>query len=145
MLTKIIKHEVERVVNPMKNNDILSKHRSGMSQRQIARTVGVSRNTAAKYINESKEIMKIIESETNQSRILQLKEQLTGPPRRKWVNPQRKFSGDVKHQFYEIISLSEENNRLLGPNKKSLTGTFIYRILKQEDCDIGKTTIINDQ
>ena len=144
MLTKIKEHEVERVVNSMKKNDILSMYRAGKSQREIARTVGVSRNTVAKYVNESKEIMEIIESETDQSRILQLQENLTGPPRRKRVSPKRKFSGDVEHRFYEIIRISEEKDQLLGPNKQKLTGTFIYRTLKHEGYDIGKTTIINE-
>lgn len=110
---------MERVENSMKKNDILSMYRAGKSQREIARTVGVSRNTVAKYVNESKEIMEIIESETDQSRILQLQENLTGPPRRKRVSPKRKFSGDVEHRFYEIIRISEEKDQLLGPNKKN--------------------------
>lgn len=84
-------------------NDILAMSRQGKSNREIARRLGISRNTVNKYVNEAKRIMDDIESQTDQSKILKLQQELVSEPKRLGVKTRKVFTGDLEKRFYELI------------------------------------------
>ena len=143
MYTKL-RHEVERVVTIYMKHDIISMHRQGKSNREISRLLQISRNTVARYVNQNKEIMEKIDNETDETKITLLQLELTKKPARKGVSVKRKFTGDVKRRFYELLEKDKERDRLLDTNKQKITGAILHRILTDEGYDIGVTTIQNE-
>src|SRR5690625_393842 len=139
-----LRHEVERVVSIYMKHDIISMHRQGSSNREISRMLQISRNTVARYVNEYKELMKEIDNETDETKIALLQLELTKKPVRKGVSVKRKFTGDVKRRFYELLEIDEERDKVLGINKQKVTGALLHRALIDEGYDIGVTTIQNE-
>lgn len=143
MYTKL-RHEVERVVTIYMKHDIISMHRQGKSNREISRILQISRNTVARYVNQNKEIMKKIDNETDETKITLLQLELTKKPVRKGVSIKRKFTGDVKRRFYELLEKDKERDKILKTNKQGITGALLHRALIDEGYDIGVTTIQNE-
>ena len=84
-----------------------------------------------------------IENETDETKIALLQLELTKKPVRKGVSVKRKFTGDVKRRFYELLKIDEERDKVLGTNKQKLTGALLHRALIDEGYDIGVSTIQN--
>ncbi|MDY0277989.1 MAG: IS21 family transposase [Acholeplasma sp.] len=122
-------------------NDILSLKRNGMSNRKIALTLNISKDTVNKYVKEMKVITKLIENESDKSKIIELQKELVSAPVRKGVSVRKVFTGELKQRFYELISLDEERDTKLGINKQKLTASLLHRTLKSEGFDVGITTI----
>lgn len=132
---------MERVVTILMKNDILSMYRQGNSIRSIARDLKISRNTVRRYIVESNELNEAITKESDKVTIIALQERLVGPPKRKASKRKRKFDGELKRRFTELMQEDENRDLILGPNKQKASASLIYRKLKSEGFDIGETTV----
>lgn len=122
-------------------NEIIALHRQGISNREISKRLGISRNTTNKYVREANNLFKQIENETDESKIFLLQNELVSRPVRKGVWTRKVFTGELKQRFYELISLDEERDTKLGINKQKLTASLLHRTLKSEGFDVGITTI----
>jgi len=122
-------------------NDILSLKRNGMSNRKIALTLNISKDTVNKYVKEMKVITKLIENESDKSKIIELQKELVSAPVRKGVSVRKVFSGELEQRFYELLKQDEEKDLLLGLNKQKLTASLLHRKLRSEGFDVGITTI----
>src|SRR5690554_6944255 len=122
-------------------NDILSLKRNEMSNRKIALTLNISKDTVNKYVKEMKVITKLIENESDKSKIVELQKELVSAPVRKGVSVRKVFSGELEHRFYELLKQDEEKDLLLGLNKQKLTASLLHRKLRSEGFDVGITTI----
>ena len=122
-------------------NEIIALHRQGISNREISKRLGISRNTTNKYVKEANNLFKQIENETDESKIFLLQNELVSRPKRKSVWTRKVFTGELKQRFYELISLDEERDSKLGINKQKLTASLLHRTLKSEGFDVGITTI----
>ena len=122
-------------------NEIIALHRQGISNREISKRLGISRNTTNKYVREANNLFKQIENETDESKIFLLQNELVSRPKRKSVWTRKVFTGELKQRFYELISLDEERDTKLGINKQKLTASLLHRTLKSEGFDVGITTI----
>lgn len=122
-------------------NEIIALHRQGISNREISKRLGISRNTTNKYVKEANNLFKQIENETDESKIFLLQNELVSRPKRKSVWTRKVFTGELKQRFYELISLDEERDNKLGINKQKLTASLLHRTLKSEGFDVGITTI----
>ena len=111
------------MVNFIMKNDILAMNRQGKSNREIAKRLGISRNTVNKYVNEAKTIMENIDIETDQRKV---------------------FTGDLEKRFYELIKLDEQRDLDLGVNKQKLSAARLHRVLIDEGFKVGQTTIRNE-
>ncbi len=88
-------------------------HHEGLSIRQIARDLGVSRNTVRKYVGDD------------------------GEPRRRASPRPRPVLDDVRERIEEI--LQEWQTRTTG--KQRITGTLVHRQLVGEGYRVGSTTV----
>jgi len=129
------------VVTLLMKNEIIALHRQGISNREISKRLGISRNTTNKYVREANNLFKQIENETDESKIFLLQNELVSRPVRKGVWTRKVFTGELKQRFYELISLDEERDTKLGINKQKLTASLLHRTLKSEGFDVGITTI----
>ena len=129
------------MVTLLMKNEIIALHRQGISNREISKRLGISRNTTNKYVKEANNLFKQIENETDESKIFLLQNELVSRPKRKSVWTRKVFTGELKQRFYELISLDEERDTKLGINKQKLTASLLHRTLKSEGFDVGITTI----
>lgn len=129
------------MVTLLMKNEIIALHRQGISNREISKRLGISRNTTNKYVKEANNLFKQIENETDESKIFLLQNELVSRPVRKSVWTRKVFTGELKQRFYELISLDEERDNKLGINKQKLTASLLHRTLKSEGFDVGITTI----
>ena len=132
------------MILPMEKIEIIQEYMEGKSIKRIARESGIARNTIRKYIRENEELTEKLKQTIDQIEIAKIQREICSPPKRKKVRYNaRVFNGDVEKRFKEIIAISEEKDRVLGPNKQNLTATRIWEILNSEGYSIGKTTIAN--
>ena len=123
-------------------NDILSKHRQNMSNREIAKELGISKDTVNKYVKQSKDIMRKINETDDEQLIVKLQNELVSKPLRKSVSIKKVFSNELERRFYELLNEDENKNKLLGElNKQKVTAALLHRKLKSEGFMVGITTI----
>lgn len=139
-----IKHEVESVVTFKMKHQIMNLKESGMSNRSIATTLGISRNTVTKYVNEAKILWEQIEHTTDKLEILELQKRLVSAPKRKSVRIKKVFKGDLEIRFKELMMQDEQRDLVLGINKQKLSAAMLHRILRSEGFDVGVTTITDE-
>lgn len=132
------------MVSFIMKNDILAMSRQGKSNREIAKILGISRNTVNKYVKEAKRIINDIEAETDQSKILELQRNLVSEPKRLGIKTRKVFTGDLEKRFYELIKLDEQRDLDLGSNKQKLSAAHLHRLLIAEGFKVGETTIRNN-
>ena len=121
---------------------IFRMYDSGTSKRKIAKQLGISRKTVDKYINKYLATRQKLASCTDPIVISALQDQLLSAEKMDTSNrTKRKFVGELKKRFYELIKINNERNEKLGPNKQEMNGAVLFRQLKREGFDIGETQI----
>ena len=130
------------MITIIEKNEILVLHKQSKSIREIVKITGRSRNTVRYYIREFEQLNNQLKNAKDKSQIELIQAQICRKPEKKKVTyKKRAFTKDVEQRFKEIISINEERDNDLGPNKQALTGMKIYRQLKSDGYNIGKTTI----
>lgn len=133
------------MINIIQKNEILVRYSHGTPIREIAREMGIARNTVRNYIREAESIKKELDNASTKSQIEYLQTELCKKPRKKQaIYKKRAFTPQVEKRFYEIIQKSEERDIILGVNKQYLTATKIHQVLRAEGFEIGKTTITEE-
>ena len=90
-------------------------------------------------------IFEKLNKEFDATKIAALQKELCSPPVRKITNKKRQaFNKDVEIRFNEIIKISKERDKILGPNKQRLTAAKIFSILKDENYKVSLSTISNE-
>ena len=126
----------------MDKNKIIVRHKNGESNRAIAKSLGLSKDTVNKYVTEYKTMLKDISNQTETHRIAMMQEQLCSKPVRKIKHSVcNVFSGDLKRRFYELLEIDARRNELLGPNKQLLTAASLHRELFKEGFSVSESTI----
>lgn len=126
----------------MKKYTIIELKLEGKTDREVNRITGISRRIVSKYWKEYQSQQEQLISSENTNEIKKLQEEITAKPKyNSCGRPRSKFTDEVKKRLYEILEEEEKKKRVLGSNKQALTMTQIHEILKNEDFDIGETTI----
>ncbi len=130
------------MISVMDKVAIIALHDKGISNKEIARQLGISRNTVIKYIRRYKNSKTALENTRDPVEAANIQERMMAKDVMDTSGRRpRKFSGELEARFYEIIKINEERNKALGPNKQEINGAIIYRQLKREGFDIGETTV----
>lgn len=119
-----------------KQEIILKSHREGKSIRAIARELGISRDTVAKYIKE-------FESRLSKSSSpdVAIGEQLSTAPRYDTSNrTKRKLTSEII-KIIDVLLEENEKKRREGLRKQILKNSDIHEHLKDQGFDIGYTTV----
>ena len=82
---------MESVVTLLIKNEIIALHRQGISNREISKRLGISRNTTNKDVKEANNLFKKIENETDESKIFLLQNELVSRPKRKKCLDKKSF------------------------------------------------------
>jgi hypothetical protein len=121
---------------------IISLHMHGISNRQIAKQVGMNRKTIDVYVKQYEADKRQLEKADD---IVEISKIQTEMYQRKRMNVsarfERKFTGALAKRFYELIALDEMRNARLGTNKQQVNGAILHRRLLMEGYDIGSSVI----
>lgn len=126
---------------------IITLKKKGISFRQIAKELEIDRKTVSKiwktYQKAQLELFERVESPEKLDD--GLVETIVGDIKYDTQNrSKRKMTDEVKKRILELLDLEETKDKLLGlSHKQKLTGVQIYEILKEENVDIGQTTVRN--
>jgi transposase/DNA-binding XRE family transcriptional regulator len=130
------------VINIINKNEIIVRHKSGETNREIAKKLGISKDTVNNYVKEYKQMMIKISAETDKTKIIIMQELICAKPARKsYVGNCHAFTPEVEQRFNELVNIDVERNKDLGKNKQQLTAALIHRTLISEGFKIGETTI----
>lgn len=117
-------------------------YKSGQSKSEIAKTLGIARNTVKSYIKDYESKMQHLSVETDKSKVVIMQELICSKPtRKKHIKNCPVFTSDLQNRFKELINIDEERNVALGPNKQQLTAALLYRTLISEGYKVSETTI----
>ena len=127
---------------------LMQYFREGNSQREISRSLGISRTTVQKYIKEFEvknrklDILKKDEK-GNKAEILLLIEEMASKPKYDTSNRTRtKLTDEIIGEIDKLIK-ENEKNRSLGRSKQLMKKIDIHEELVDKGYDVGYTTICN--
>ena len=121
-----------------KQEIILRSHRDGLSQRQIAKELGISRKTVSKYVKQY-ELLLRSEKTPSQALSICLSEHPTynSKPRSK-IRLTREVESTI-----DLLMEQNQKKRIIGQAKQQLKKIDILALLHQQGFEIGYTTVCN--
>lgn len=122
--------------------EIIQLKKQGLSNRDVARRLGIHRKTVGKYWNEHNQLLEQIDNETDSTKIKELQNQITEAP--KYDSSSRRAKVLTK-EFYDdlksILDSEIEKEKLLRTKKQNLTKFQIYLSMKQAGYTAGYSTV----
>lgn len=118
--------------NLMDISAMLKLKEKGMSNRAIARTLGVDKKTVNKYWNQYKANFDKLEKTNSSTEIMKIQEDIVSTPKYNSENRvRRKITPEFLNALKLILEDEEHKEKVLGTNKQALTKTQIYKLLKK--------------
>ena len=129
--------------NLMDISAMLKLKEKGMSNRAIARTLGVDKKTVNKYWNEYKANFEKLEKTNNSTEIIKIQENIVSKPKYNSENRvRRKITPKFLNALELILKDEEHKEKVLGTNKQSLTQKQIYELLKNQGFDVSYSSVV---
>ena len=101
---------------------IIKLKQEGLSNRGVARTLGIDKKTVNKYWNEYKENIQKLNETTNIVEISEIQENITSAPKYNSENRnRRKVTPEFLNALEKILEDEEKKVKILGTNKQALT------------------------
>lgn len=130
-------------MNLSKKHQIITKYLDGLSQREIAKELNISRTTVSNYINEYDSCKKDLIEYNSSNDKNEIIERMLDKPKYNTSNRKKiKLTNEIidRIQFY----LDEnEIKKKLGQRKQQKKNIDIFEQLKEENIDIGYATVCN--
>lgn len=122
---------------------ILKLKEQGLSNRGVAKILGIDKKTVNKYWNQYKENLQKLNTTNNTIDILKIQEDLVSKPKyNSETRVRRKITPECIKALENILSDEEKKNRVLGTNKQALTKQQIYELLKKQGFDISYSSVV---
>jgi transposase len=125
----------------MDKKNILNLKQEGVSNREVARRLGINRKTVAKYWDEYKLQMSRLTEQGADTRTIQ--DDLYKTPKYQSTGRKAyKYTDEIANRLREILAEERRKDTALGAgHKQKLTNKQIHRKLVDEGFDIGRGTI----
>ncbi len=131
------------MIDIINKNEVIIRYRSGESKRSISKSLGISRNTVARYIKQYDELEAKLSEAVDKTVIAAIQDEICSAPKRKVVNVKKKaFTPEVERRFYELIAIDEKRKEVLGTNKQTLSAAGLTRRLNSEGYKVSESTIL---
>lgn len=135
--------ELKGMIDIINKNEVIIRYRSGESKRSISKSLGISRNTVARYIKQYDELEAKLSEAVDKTVIAAIQDEICSAPKRKVVNVKKKaFTPEVERRFYELIAIDEKRKEVLGTNKQTLSAAGLTRRLNSEGYKVSESTIL---
>lgn len=134
------------MINKMDKYTIINLRKKGMSFRKIALELGIDRKTVSRICHTYFNAQEIITTKTSLVGVNdEITEMIIGDIKYDTSRRgNRKLTPEIKQRICEIMDFEKDKTKLLGiRHKQKLTGTQIYEIIKEENYDVGETTVRN--
>ena len=115
----------------------------GLSNRGVARELGIDKKTVNKYWNEYKDNLKKLNETTDSTEITRIQENITSAPKYNSENRiRRKVTPEFLQALEKILEDEEKKAKVLGTNKQALTKRQIYELLKKQGFSLSYSTVV---
>ena len=122
---------------------MLKLKEKGLSNRKVAKTLGVDKKTVNKYWNEYKENLQKLGETNNKKEILNIQEDIVSKPKYNSKNRgRRKVTPEFLNALEKILEDEERKIKVLGTNKQALTKQQIYELLKKQGFSLSYSTVV---
>lgn len=122
---------------------IIKLKQEGLSNRGVARTLGIDKKTVNKYWNEYKENIQKLNETTNIVEISEIQENITSAPKYNSENRnRRKVTPEFLNALEKILEDEEKKVKILGTNKQDLTKQQIFELLKKQGFTLSYSTVV---
>lgn len=122
---------------------ILKLKEKGLSNRAVARTLGIDKKTVNKYWNEYKENLQKLETTESPTEVLKIQEDMVSKPKyNSESRVRRKITPECLKALENILIDEEKKTKILGTNKQALTKQQIYELLKKQGFDISYSSVV---
>lgn len=122
---------------------ILKLKEKGLSNRMIAKTLGINRKTVNKYWNQYKENFEKLERSNDSTEILKIQEDIVSKPKyNSDSRVRRKITPECIKTLENILNDEDKKTKVLGTNKQVLTKQQIYELLKKYGFDISYSSVV---
>ena len=134
------------MINKMDRYSIINLRNKGMSFRKIAKQLNVDRKTVSKIYREyelaNENLMNYQDGSVSKEYATEL---IVGNQNYDSSNrSKRKLTPEIKARISDLLEFEKQKTKELGKwHKQKLSGTQIHKILKEENFDIGETTVRN--
>jgi len=131
------------MVGLMKKVEVITLKNKGLSNRAVARQIGIDRKTVARYWEEHKrQRYELLQNGANEK---QIQEEITTAPQYKTrERKSRKYTKEIELRLKEILESEQKKNIILGPgHKQKMTNKQIFEIVQDEGYEVGFSTINN--
>ena len=129
--------------NLMDISAMLKLKEKGLSNRAIAKTLGVDKKTVNKYWNQYKENLEKLGKTDSEKDILNIQEDIVSKPKYNSENrTRRKVTPEFLNALDKIIEDEEKKAKVLGTNKQALTKQQIYELIKKQGFSLSYSTVI---
>ena len=122
---------------------IIKLKEQGLSNRGVAKTLGIDKKTVNKYWNEYKENLQKLGETDNEKEILNIQENIVSKPKYNSENRvRRKVTPEFLNALEKILEDEEKKLKVLGTNKQALTKQQIYELLKKQGFSLSYSTVV---
>ena len=129
--------------NLLEKSAIIELKLKGMSNRGVARTLGIDKKTVNKYWNQYNSNISKLDKTTDENIIKQVQEDITSAPKYNSENrSRRKVTPEFLNALEKILEDEERKIKILGTNKQALTKQQIYELLKKQGFPLSYSTVV---
>lgn len=129
--------------NLLDKASIIRLKEQGLSNRGVARELGIDKKTVNKYWNEYKDNLKELNETTDTAKISEIQENITSAPKYNSENRiRRKVTPEFLKALEKILEEEEKKIKTLGTNKQALTKQQIYELLKKQGFPLSYSTVV---
>ena len=122
---------------------IIRLKEQGLSNRGVARELGIDKKTVNKYWNEYKDNLKKLKKTTDATEISKIQENITSAPKYNSENRiRRKVTPEFLNALEKILEDEEKKVKVLGTHKQALTKQQIYELLKKQGFSLSYSTVV---
>ena len=122
---------------------IIRLKEQGLSNRGVARKLGIDKKTVNKYWNEYKDNLKKLNETTDSAEIIRIQEKITSAPKYNSENRiRRKVTPEFLNALEKILEDEEKKVKVLGTHKQALTKQQIYELLKKQGFSLSYSTVV---
>ena len=122
---------------------IIRLKEQGLSNRGVARELGIDKKTVNKYWNEYKDNLKKLKETTDATEISKIQENITSAPKYNSENRiRRKVTPEFLNALEKILEDEEKKVKVLGAHKQALTKQQIYELLKRQGFSLSYSTVV---
>lgn len=122
---------------------IIKLKEQGLSNRGVARTLGIDKKTVNKYWNEYKNNLQKLEATDDSVKILKIQEDIISKLKyNSETRVRRKITPECLKALENILEDENRKTKILGTNKQALTKQQIYELLRKQGFNISYSSVV---